>query len=317
MRVLITGGAGFIGSQLALFLQDKNEVLIVDKMRGNATFENGNLECLGHFKNLLEFKGELFVGDILDEKTLRIMREFKPEVIFHQAAISDTTASNQNQILSVNLNSFKDLIKLSIELNAKLIYASSASVYGDAKSPQSVGIDEKPKNAYAFSKLMMDKLAAKFYDKAHLVGLRYFNVYGKGEFFKGKTSSMILQFGHQILGGKAPRLFEESDKIYRDFVYIKDVLSANLEALNAKCGVYNVGSGVARTFTDIVDILQKELGTNYPYEFITNPYKKAYQYHTEAKLDESFAYKPKFSLEEGIKDYLSEIKELFEKEVNV
>lgn len=317
MRVLITGGAGFIGSQLALFLQDKNEVLIVDKMRGNATFENGNLECLGHFKNLLEFKGELFVGDILDEKTLRIMREFKPEVIFHQAAISDTTASNQNQILSVNLNSFKDLIKLSIELNAKLIYASSASVYGDAKSPQSVGIDEKPKNAYAFSKLMMDKLAAKFYDKAHLVGLRYFNVYGKGEFFKGKTSSMILQFGHQILGGKTPRLFEESDKIYRDFVYIKDVLSANLEALNAKCGVYNVGSGVARTFIDIVDILQKELGTNYPYEFITNPYKKAYQYHTEAKLDESFAYKPKFSLEEGIKDYLSEIKELFEKEVNV
>ena len=317
MRVLITGGAGFIGSQLALFLQDKNEVLIVDKMRGNATFENGNLECLGHFKNLLEFKGELFVGDILDEKTLRIMREFKPEVIFHQAAISDTTASNQNQILSVNLNSFKDLIKLSIELNAKLIYASSASVYGDAKSPQSVGIDEKPKNAYAFSKLMMDKLAAKFYDKAHLVGLRYFNVYGKGEFFKGKTSSMILQFGHQILGGKAPRLFEGSDKIYRDFVYIKDVLSANLEALNAKCGVYNVGSGVARTFIDIVDILQKELGTNYPYEFITNPYKKAYQYHTEAKLDESFAYKPKFSLEEGIKDYLSEIKELFEKEVNV
>lgn len=317
MRVLITGGAGFIGSQLALFLQDKNEVLIVDKMRGNATFENGNLECLGHFKNLLEFKGELFVGDILDEKTLRIMREFKPEVIFHQAAISDTTASNQNQILSVNLNSFKDLIKLSIELNAKLIYASSASVYGDAKSPQSVGIDEKPKNAYAFSKLMMDKLAAKFYDKAHLVGLRYFNVYGKGEFFKGKTSSMILQFGHQILGGKAPRLFEGSDKIYRDFVYVKDVLSANLEALNAKCGVYNVGSGVARTFIDIVDILQKELGTNYPYEFITNPYKKAYQYHTEAKLDESFAYKPKFSLEEGIKDYLSEIKELFEREVNV
>lgn len=317
MRVLITGGAGFIGSQLALFLQDKNEVLIVDKMRGNATFENGNLECLGHFKNLLEFKGELFVGDILDEKTLKIMREFKPEVIFHQAAISDTTASNQNQILSVNLNSFKDLIKLSIELNAKLIYASSASVYGDAKSPQSVGIDEKPKNAYAFSKLMMDKLATKFYDKAHLVGLRYFNVYGKGEFFKGKTSSMILQFGHQILGGKAPRLFEGSDEIYRDFVYIKDVLSANLEALNAKCGVYNVGSGVARTFIDIVDILQKELGTNYPYEFITNPYKKAYQYHTEAKLDESFAYKPKFSLEEGIKDYLSEIKELFEKEVNV
>lgn len=314
MRILITGGAGFIGSQLALFLQDKNEVLIIDKMRGKESFENGNLQCLGHFKNLLEFKGELFIGDILDEKTLKIMREFKPEVIFHQAAISDTTANNQNQILNVNLNSFKDLIKLSIEFNAKLIYASSASVYGDAKSPQSVGFGEKPKNVYAFSKLMMENLAAKFYDKAHLVGLRYFNVYGKGEFFKGKTSSMILQFAHQILSAKAPRLFEGSDKIYRDFVYIKDVINANLAALNAKSGVYNVGSGIARTFKEVADILQKELSTNYSYEIIPNPYKNAYQYHTQAKLEQNFAYTPQFSLEEGIKDYLSEIKRLFEEE---
>lgn len=316
MRVVITGGAGFIGSRLALHLQEQNEVLVVDKMRSEERFSNGNLQSFGHFKNLLEFNGELYVGDICESKTLQKIREFKPDVIFHQAAISDTTAPNQNAVLQTNLNSFYDFIALAIELNAKLIYASSAAVYGDAPSPQRVGFSEAPKNPYAFSKLMMDKLASKFYDKAHIVGLRYFNVYGEGEFFKDKTASMVLQFGLQMLGGQKPRLFVGSDKIFRDFVYVKDVVSANLAALETKCGVYNVGSFKARSFTDIVDILQKELGTNYEYEYIPNPYAKAYQYHTQAGANEHFHYAPKFSLEEGIKSYLPEIKRIFEKEIN-
>ncbi|HEC1746990.1 TPA: ADP-glyceromanno-heptose 6-epimerase [Campylobacter lari] len=316
MKIVITGGAGFIGSALALELQNKHEVLIVDKMRSSATFENGNLESFGHFKNILDFEGELYVGDINDEKTLKVIKDFKPDAIFHKAAISDTTVYDQNKVLKTNLNTFKDFIELALELNAKLIYASSASVYGDAPSPQTVNLSEAPKNPYAFSKLMMDKLAKKYFDKMHIVGLRYFNVYGKGEFFKNSTASMILQFGHQILAGKSPRLFEGSDQIYRDFVYIKDVVSANLQALEAKSGIYNVATGKARTFQDIVDILQKELNTNYLCEYIPNPYKNAYQFHTQAKLDESFLYKAKFSLEEGIKDYLDEIKRLYEKEVN-
>lgn len=316
MRVVITGGAGFIGSRLALHLQEQNEVLVVDKMRSEERFSNGNLQSFGHFKNLLEFNGELYVSDICESKTLQKIREFKPEVIFHQAAISDTTAMNQNAVLQTNLNSFYDFIALAVQLNAKLIYASSAAVYGDAPSPQRVGFSEAPKNPYAFSKLMMDKLASKFYDKAHIVGLRYFNVYGDGEFFKDKTASMVLQFGLQMLGGQKPRLFVGSDKIFRDFVYVKDVVSANLAALETKCGVYNVGTFKARSFTDIVDILQKELGTNYEYEYIPNPYAKAYQFHTQAGKNEHFNYAPKFSLEDGIKSYLPEIKRIFEKEIN-
>ncbi|CAM3445583.1 ADP-glyceromanno-heptose 6-epimerase [Campylobacter upsaliensis] len=314
MRIIITGGAGFIGSNLALALQEKHEVLIIDKMRSDKRLDNGNLESFGHFKNLLEFKGELFVGDICEAKSFDVMREFKPDIIFHQAAISDTTAYNQTQVLSVNLNSFKDFIKLAIKCDSKLIYASSASVYGDMPSPQKVGYEE-PKNPYAFSKLMMDKLAQKYFNELHIVGLRYFNIYGKNEFFKGKTASMILQFGLQILSGKNPRLFEGSEKIYRDFTYIKDVVNANLKALETKSGIYNVGSGKARTFKDIVDILQKELGTNLDYEWIKNPYEKAYQFHTQAHLDENF-YKGEFELETGIRDYLPEIKRIFEKEYN-
>ncbi|MFK0327440.1 ADP-glyceromanno-heptose 6-epimerase, partial [Campylobacter coli] len=106
------------------------------------------------------------------------------------------------------------------------------------------------------------------------------------------------------------------DQNDRDFNYIKEVINGNLNALDSKCGVYNVGSGVARSFQDIVDILQKELHTNLTCEYIPNPYAKSYQFHTEAKLDQTWDYQPKFSLEEGIKDYLDEIKRLFEKEVN-
>lgn len=313
MKIVITGGAGFIGSNLALSLQKKHEILIIDKMCSEERFENGNLKALGHFKNLLDFDGELFVGDICDRNTLQKIRYFKPEIIFHQAAISDTTVTNQTEVLKTNLNSFKELIRMSLRLNSKLIYASSASVYGDSPSPQKVGFEE-PKNAYAFSKLMMDKMAQKYHKDMHIVGLRYFNVYGKNEFFKGKTASMILQFALQILSGKNPRLFEGSDKIYRDFVYIDDVLSANLAALEAKSGVYNVGSGRARTFQDIVDILQKELHTTLACEYFENPFKKAYQFHTQALLDEDFAYRAKFDLESGIKAYLPEIKRIFEKE---
>lgn len=316
MKIVITGGAGFIGSRLALSLQEENEVLIIDKMRSEERFSNGNLQSFGHFKNLLDFKGELFVGDICQGVTLQKIKDFKPDVIFHQAAISDTTATNQNIVLQSNLNSFYDFIELAINLNAKLIYASSAAVYGDAPSPQKVGLSEAPKNPYAFSKLMMDKVATKYYDKAHIVGLRYFNVYGEGEFFKDKTASMVLQFGLQMLGGQNPRLFVGSDKIYRDFVYVKDVVRANLAALDARCGVYNVGSFKARAFQDIVDILQKELGTNYTYEYIPNPYAKAYQYHTEAGANEHFNYTPQFSLEEGIKAYLPEIRRIYEKEID-
>lgn len=315
MRIVITGGAGFIGSQLALHLQEKNEILIVDKMQSSSLLDNGNLECLGHFKNLLDFDGELFVADINETRAFKRIKAFKPEVIFHQAAISDTTFYNQNQILSTNLNTFNNFIQLAKKLDAKLIYASSASVYGDMPSPQKVGM-QSPKNPYAFSKLMMDKLAQKYINELHIVGLRYFNVYGKGEFFKGKTASMVLQFGLQILAGKNPRLFEGSEKIYRDFVYIKDVIEANINALNAKSGIYNVGSFRSRTFQDIVDILQAKLGTNLACEYIPNPFTKAYQFHTQAFCDESFAYRSKFGLEEGIDDYLAEIKRLFEKESN-
>lgn len=323
-RIVITGGAGFIGSNIAHYFDENYpncEVLVVDVFRNEETFSNGNLKSFGHFKNLQGFSGDIYEGDITKQTTIKAIKNFNPDIIFHQAAISDTTVMDQGIMIRTNVNAYKDLLEICKQDNIKMIYASSGATYGDAKSPQSVWECESPKNIYGFSKLAMDKMSLKYIKKGlHVVGLRYFNVYGKGEFYKNTTASMILQFGHQILKGDAPRLFRGSDKILRDFIYVKDVVEANIEAIRAKkCGVYNVGTGKPRSFQDIADILQQELKTDYGNEYIKNPYS-AYQYHTQANVALSKRYlnfEAKYTLEEGIKDYLLEIKRVFEEEVNV
>ena len=130
---------------------------------------------------------------------------------------------------------------------------------------------------------------------------------------------MVLQFGHQILAGKNPRLFVDSDKILRDFIYIEDIIQANIKAMQPKqSGIYNVGTGKARSFQDIVDILQKELGTSLTCKYIPNPFIGSYQFHTEADIEttkEALGYEPAYEMEDAIKDYVSEIKRIYEEEV--
>jgi len=316
--IVVTGGAGFIGSNLAFYFQ-KNypeaKIIVFDKFRNEETFSNGNLKSFGHFKNLLGFRGIVISGDITKKEDLERLEEYNIDYIFHEAAISDTTVLDQKIMIDTNVNAFKDLLDLAVKKNASMIYASSAATYGNSKTFK-VGY-EKPNNVYGFSKLMMDNLAKEYYDKIRVVGLRYFNVYGEREYFKNKTASMVLQFGLQLLKGESAKLFEGSDKIKRDFIYVEDVIQANIKACEAKSGVYNVGTGKARSFQDIVDILKKEL-INIQREdtYIPNPYKKQYQFFTEADIEDTKKYLGyKFSLEEGIKAYLPEIKRIYEEEI--
>ena len=316
--ILITGGAGFIGSNIAFYLQNnypKSKIIVFDIFDGEHTYQEYGIKSYGHYRNLIGFKGEIICGDIANDMDLKKVEQYKFDYIFHLAAISDTRIYNQEIVLKINVNSFYKLLNIANENDAKMVYASSASTYGSSSSPQKIG-DDAPNTLYGFSKYTMDQIAQKYSreNNNHIVGLKFFNVYGEREFFKQKTSSMILQLGHQILAGKLPRLFTGSDKIMRDFVYIKDVINASILACSAKeSGVYNVGTGVNRSFKEIVDILQQELKTNLEIEYFENPYSM-YQTNTKADISlsqEFLDYHPKYMLKQGIKEYIPYIKQTF------
>jgi ADP-L-glycero-D-manno-heptose 6-epimerase len=321
--ILITGGAGFIGSNLAFYFQDNfpnSRVVIFDCFRSNKVFANGNLKSLGHYKNLIDFKGRIICGNIINQSDLALLDDYKFDFIFHLAAISDTRIFDQEVIMKTNVNSFYDLLAKAKKDKAVMVYASSAAVYGNQPSPQTEG-KENPENPYGYSKYIMDQIANQYSNEnpdLTIVGLRFFNVYGPKEYFKEGTSSMVIQLGLQILKGKAPRLFHNSDKIFRDFIYISDVLQSLIKSCKPKKnGVYNVGTGISRSFQDIADLLQKGLDTDFGTEYFMNPYD-GYQLHTQADISISknnLDFTPKLSLEQGIKSYIPEIKHLHKVEV--
>ncbi len=316
--ILITGGAGFIGSNLAFYLQEmfpKSKVTIFDCFRNNETFQNGNLKSFGHYKNLTGFKGDIVCGNLNNKDDLALLNDYKFDFIFHHAAISDTRVYDQEIIMRTNINSFYDLLSIAKKDRSVMIYASSGATYGNLPSPQTVG-NENPENPYGYSKLMMDQIASNYAlenPDLKIVGLRFFNVYGPREFYKAHTASMVIQLGHQILDGRPPRLFENSSQIFRDFIYVDDVVEANIKACKSEInGTFNIGTGIPRSFQEVADILQQELNTNFRTEYFPNPYN-GYQIHTQADINESNLYlgfSPNFSLEQGIKAYIPEIKSL-------
>ena len=301
--VLVTGGAGFIGSHLALHLQEEYpacRVVVFDAF------------VLGHFRNLRGFRGQCLAGDLANPEDLRQLAAFRFDYIFHQAAISDTTVADQKRMVQVNTNAFRALLDLAESMSAGVVYASSAAVYGNSPAPNCVGAGEEPENVYGFSKLMMDHVAYDYLrgGRIPIVGLRYFNVYGPRESAKGRMASMVLQLGRQLLSGRRPRLFKHGEQ-RRDFIYVEDVVQANLRAVQPRqSGVYNVGTGQARQFNELLEILQSELGTSAEVEYIDNPWS-FYQSHTAADITATRAalgYAPRYNLEAGVAHYADEIR---------
>lgn len=236
--ILITGAGGFVGSNLVQYFANnyKNTHIIALECFKKLD-KNNNAIALGDFRNMhLSKNVEIVAIDINDFNALgKIFKRNEIYATFHNAAISDTTCEDDGLIMETNFSSFKELIYLCLTYNSHLIYASSAAVYGGCESACSVGAHEKPLNMYGFSKLCMDnetrRIKNKFIESnLSIVGLRYFNVYGPGEYYKGKTASMILQLGLQALKNKEVKLFEFGEQ-KRDFVYIKDVVNANVIAL--------------------------------------------------------------------------------------
>ena len=292
MKILVTGGAGFIGSNLALELEKQgHEVTIVDNLL------SGNKE------NLEGFKGKFIELDI--SKPFKIEENFG--IIFHEAAITDPRFEDDNETIRANIESFKNIIALAKKNNAKLVYASTAGLYGNGPTPMKEDQKKEILSAYGKSKLMMDNEAEKLFDKMHIVGLRYFNVFGPREAHKGRPASMIYHLAKQIKQGKNPRLFKYGEQ-KRDHIYIKDAVDATIKAVDAKSGIYNVGTGIATNFNDLIKTLNDILKTSLKQEYFDMPYdSKTYQHNTQAdttKAEEFLNFKANFNLKEGIKDYM-------------
>ncbi len=302
-RILITGGAGFIGSNLAaaLLKRPNTDVVIADDFSS------------GDWRNLIDVDCEVRAVHCDDPQLLQDIAEGHFSAVYHEAAITDTTVMDQKLMVNVNTDAFAAILKASAKSGTRVIYASSAGTYGNSAAPNRVGSGEKPENIYGFSKLAMDRVAARWYDthSAPIIGLRYFNVYGPGEHHKNehqgnKTASMMLQLYQRIKANEPIRLFKYGEQM-RDFVYIRDVIGANLAALDApRSGVCNVGSGKARTFNDIVANLNSNLNITLDVEYFDNPFT-FYQNHTEADLSDTTSllnWQPQWSLEQGMEDYI-------------
>ncbi|WP_337287997.1 ADP-glyceromanno-heptose 6-epimerase [Candidatus Methylomirabilis sp.] len=311
---LITGGAGFIGSNLALELERRHpdiRVTIIDDFRS------------GEFSNLVGFRGDLVAQDLASLDLLSRFRLGEFQVVFHLASITDTTVTDARQMIWDNVEGFRRVAEFARLSGTPLIYASSAAVYGVCHLGR-MQEDQPacPANVYGFSKTLLENLARRYADSSRdcrIVGLRYFNVYGPGEAHKGVAASMIYQLARQIRAGRRPRIFKYGEQA-RDFVYVKDVVEATLLAADANHGgVYNVGSGRPTSFNEVIALLNKALETDHNPDYFDNPYP-FYQPHTEADVTRARAelgYASKYPIDRGIAEYVKQLMETDMKQPDV
>jgi ADP-L-glycero-D-manno-heptose 6-epimerase len=297
---LVTGGAGFIGSNLTLALQEKfpnARLTVIDDFRS------------GDFKNLAGYRGDFVAQNLATLDWQKQFAEEKFDAIFHLASITDTTLHDQFAQVHDNVESFRRLLNFAKPTRTRIVYASSAAAYGLTSDANEESDGAAPANVYAFSKVIMDNVAMREASESPdwiIIGLRYFNVYGPREAHKSGPASMVFHLSQQIKASQRPRIFKHGEQ-KRDFVYIKDIVAGTLRALQAEeSGIYNLGSGQPRSFNELVDVLNRCLGTNFDPEYIENPYAH-YQDHTEADLTkarQSLGYNPQFPLEDGVCEYM-------------
>ena len=305
--VLVTGGTGFIGSHLVCGLA-KQGARVVCWDRNQTTslsrIKDGDIDYV---------QGSLTPGDLATLDT------YKLDYIFHQAALVDTTVTDRGVFERDNVDGFNHVLDLARRHGAKLVYASSAAVYGKGPEPQVVGKGEDPLNLYAQSKLA-NEISARAANVAHTfpgcVGLRYFNVYGPGEAHKGAMASMLYQLWLQTTTSTpgCVTLFKAGEQS-RDFIHVKDVVRLNLQAgLYFRPGVYNAGTGHPRTFNHIVRLLERARQAGHiTVTYIDNPHESFYQDHTQADMEETalwLHFKPSWAVDEEIQGYFGELDRL-------
>jgi ADP-L-glycero-D-manno-heptose 6-epimerase len=258
---IVTGAAGFIGSNVVRGLNERGirDILAVDDLERGEKFLNLRGCEIADFMDKREFL----------EAVRRGAPGLEAHAVLHQGACADTTESNGRYMLENNFTYSKDLLHWALDRKIPFVYASSASVYGAGRHCAETPECEGPLNVYAYSKLLFDNYVRRRLSsiKSTVVGLRYFNVYGPGELHKGRMASMVYQLYDQLKRTGVAKLFEGTDGYAdgdqrRDFVYVGDVVAINLFFAEgaAKQGVFNVGTGVSRSFNDIARTIIARLG---------------------------------------------------------
>lgn len=308
--IIVTGGAGFIGSNIVKALNERGhkDIIVVDDLTDGAKFVN-LVDCdIADYLDAVEFRS-LIVNDKL--KPL-------PEAILHNSGCSSTIERNGKYMLDVNFTMSKELLNFCQKHKIPMIYASSAAVYGANRVFSEDQNAEMPLNVYGYSKLLFDRYVAHHHSSPNvqIVGLRYFDVYGPREQHKGKMASLAFQLHQQIQKRGRIQLFGEYDgyaagRQSRDFIHVDDVVKANLWFLDHPelSGIYNVGTGRTETFLDVAAAVVDYYGTKDQIHFVPFPesLKGSYQSYTCAdtsKLREAgFTHKFK-PVSEGVREYM-------------
>jgi ADP-L-glycero-D-manno-heptose 6-epimerase len=310
---IVTGGAGFIGSNLvrALIDRGKDEVVVVDDLEDGHKFVNiSNLPVADYLDK------DEFLDRLLADKTFR----GEISAIFHEGACSETTEWNGRYMMKNNYSYSKQLLHHSLDNGTPFIYASSAAVYGGSKDFVEDPLFENPLNVYGYSKLQFDRYVRRVATRpdSQVVGLRYFNVYGPNEQHKGSMASVAFHFNNQILEDGEARLFSGTDgygdgEQLRDFVYVDDVCDINLWFLDNPevSGIFNAGTGSAQSFNDVANaVIKWHAKGKIRYVPFPDHLQGAYQSFTQADLTQlreagcDVDFRP---VEIGVKDYLDQL----------